>query len=94
MADRYDIANPKIHVVYDGRNEDLTFEQLFPGDRLQSIGITEGTAINASTLNQDNVRTALAQHYDVGIDEFRDHFIEFAHNGNITVRPNTVFGKD
>jgi hypothetical protein len=94
MADRYEIAteNRKIHVVYDGRKEDLTFEQLFPADRLQSMGIAEGAQINANTLNQENVRMALAQHYDVGINEFEDHHIEFQSNGNIVVRPETTFG--
>jgi hypothetical protein len=86
------VANRKIHVVYDGRNDDLTFDQLFPADRLQGMGIAEGTQINANTLNQENVRMALAQHYDVGLGEFQDHHIEFASNGNIVVRPETTFG--
>ena len=94
MADRYQIATAthQVHIVYDGRKEDLTFEQLFPVDRLQSMGIAEGTEVNANTLNQDNVRMALAQHYDVGINEFQDHHIEFQSNGNIIVRPETTFG--
>ena len=94
MADRYEIAteNRKIHVVYDGRKEDLTFAQLFPTDRLQGMGIAEGTEVNANTLNQENVRMALAQHYDVGVNEFEDHHIEFQSNGNIVVRPETTFG--
>jgi len=94
MADRYQIATAghQVHIVYDGRKEDLTFEQLFPADRLQSMGIAEGTEINANTLNQGNVRMALAQHYDVGINEFQDHHIEFQSNGNIIVRPETTFG--
>jgi hypothetical protein len=89
---RYDSANPKVHVVYNGRNEDLTFAVLFPQERLQNIGIPAGMEVNAGTLNQDQVRTALAQHFDVGINEFADHHVEFATNGNITVRPNTEFG--
>jgi hypothetical protein len=92
MATRYDLANRKVHVVYDGRNEDLSFEDLFPRDRYQNIGIAEGTEVNANTLTQDQVRTALAQHYDVGLNEFEDHYVEFSANGNITVRPNTTFG--
>jgi hypothetical protein len=91
--DRYNVANPKIHVVYDGRNVDLAFNELFPPDRLQNIGIPEGTEINANTLTQTHVRTALSQHFDVGLNEFADHHIDFAENGNITVRPNTVFGR-
>jgi hypothetical protein len=90
---RYEVINPKIHVVYDGRNIDLTFAELFPTDRLRNIGIPEGTEITADTLTQAHVRTALAQHFDVGINEFNDHHIDFAKTGNITVRPNTVFGR-
>jgi len=93
------LADRKIHVVYDGRNEDFSFSDLFPQDRLVNIGIAAGTDVNANTLTQENVRTALAQHYDVGLNEFEDHYIEFedhyiefAANGNITVRPNTTFG--
>jgi hypothetical protein len=89
---RFEIANPKVHVVYDGKNLDLTFTELFPPERLRGIGIPEGVEANAGTLNQTQVRTALAQHFDVGIGEFNDHHVEFSENGNITVRPNTVFG--
>jgi hypothetical protein len=85
-------ADRKVHVVYNGRNEDLTFEELFPQDRYPNLGITAGTDVNANTLTQEQVRTALAQHYDVGLNEFEDHYIEFASNGNITVRPNATFG--
>jgi hypothetical protein len=88
-----DSVNPKIHVVYNGQNKDLTFPELFPQGRLQNIGIPEGQKVSANTLNQDQVRTALAQHFDVGLNEFADHFIDFTNkNGNITVRPNTEFG--
>ncbi len=89
---RYNAANPKIHVVYNGQNVDLTFAELFPQERLRGIGIPEGTEAAAGTLNQTQVRTALAQHFDVGINEFNDHHVDFAENGNITVRPNTEFG--
>ena len=95
MADRYQIATAdrRVHIVYNGRKEDLTFDQLFPADRLQSMGIREGMEINANTLTQENIRMALAQHYDVGLDEFQDHYIEFQNSGNIVVRPDTTFGK-
>ena len=94
--DRFDMATSsqsddrKIHVVYNG-NKDLTFSELFPTERLASMGITTET-VSGNTLTQDQVRTALAQHFDVGINEFEDHYIEFSSNGNITVRPNTTFG--
>jgi hypothetical protein len=82
----------KVHVVYNGRNEDLDFDVVFPPERYGNIGIPEGTIPSVTTLNTEQVKTALAQHYDVGLGEFADHFVEMNPNGNITVRPETVFG--
>jgi len=81
-----------IHVVYDGESKDLEFETVFPAERYAAIGIVAGTEVTASTVSQDNVRTALSQHFDVGLSEFNDHFVEINPNGNITVRPNATFG--
>ena len=81
-----------VHVVYDGRTEDLSFADVFPADRLAAIGIPEGTVPTVQNLNSDQVKNALAQHYDVGRGEFQDHFVEINPNGNITVRPSTGFG--
>lgn len=90
---RYDtVQGSKIHVVYDGRTQDLAFEDVFPQDRYASIGIPEGTEVTSQSVTQQQVKTALAQHFDVGITEFDDHFVEINPNGNITVRPNTTFG--
>jgi len=83
----------KVHVVYNGRNDDLTFEEVFPQDRFANIGIPEGTVPSTATLTSDQVKTALAQHYDVGLGEFADHFVEMNPNGNVTVRPNSGFGR-
>jgi len=82
----------KVHVVYNGRTEDLDFDTIFPPDRFTNIGIPEGTVPSVNNLNPEQVKTALAQHYDVGLGEFGNHFVEMNPNGNITVRPNTTFG--
>lgn len=82
----------KIHVIYNGTN-DFTLEEIFPEERFANIGIPEGTVPSTSTLNSDQVKTALAQHFDVGLGEFADHFVEMNPNGNITVRPNSGFGQ-
>ena len=82
----------KIHVVYDGRTQDLEFTELFPRDRYEALGIEGREEVSVETVNQQQVKTALAQHFDVGIDEFEDHYVEMNPNGNITVRPNTTFG--
>ena len=91
--DRFQNLAPKVHVVYNGRNEDLNFEELFPQERFANIGIPAGTTPSAASLTSDQVKTALAQHYDVGLGEFNDHFVEHNPNGNITVRPNSGFGR-
>ena len=81
-----------VHVIYNGRNEDLPFEQLFTPERMASVGIAEGTVISSSNITEDQVKHALSQYYDVGVGEFVDHFVELNPNGNVTVRPNTPFG--
>lgn len=82
-----------IHVMFRGRQDDLKFSDLFSQDRFEALGITIGTVITPSSVNHDQIRMALAQKYDVGMDEFRDHAIEISSNGNITVRANTPFGR-
>jgi hypothetical protein len=82
----------KVHVVYNGRSEDLDFDTVFPPNRFANIGIPEGTVPSVNTLTTEQVKTALAQHFDVGLGEFADHFVEMNPNGNITVRMNTTFG--
>ena len=82
----------QVHVTYNGRTEDLEFDDVFPTERRASIGIAEATDLNPNSLTTTQIKTALAQHYDVGINEFQDHYVEVAKNGNITVRQNAVFG--
>lgn len=81
----------KVHVIYNGTH-DLDFSQVFPPERFANIGISEGVEVSSSTLTEAQVKTALAQHFDVGINEFRDHFVSFDPTGNITVRPDAEFG--
>lgn len=81
-----------VHVLYKGRTEDLEFEQVFPVGRFQAIGIPEGTTVSASNLTEGQIKAALSQHFDVGLGEFEDHYVEINPNGNVTVRPNTTYG--
>lgn len=84
-----------VHVVYDGRNEDIDLESLFPSERLTAIGVAEGTEISVGNLTEQQVKTALAQYYDVGANEFEDHYVELnSRTNNATVRPNTTFGRN
>lgn len=79
-----------IHVVYNGRNEDLEFDHVFRQDRLETLGVQQNPTHNSIT--QDQVKRALANHYDVDIEEFEAHYVEINPNGNITVRPNAKWG--
>ena len=81
-----------VHVMFRGNTDDFNFEDLFPEERYEQLGIEAGATPAPSNVNQDQIRMALAQHYDCGLDEFSDHHIEINSNGNITVRANTTFG--
>lgn len=84
-----------VHVIYSGRNEDITFDQLFTPERRASVGIADGNEpvmLSSSNVTESQVKQALSQYYDVGAGEFQDHFVELNPNGNVTVRPNTPFG--
>lgn len=81
-----------VHVMYQGQQDDFSFEELFPEDRYEAIGIDTDTVVTPKSVNDTQIRAALAQKYDVGLNEFNDHHIEINPNGNITVRANTPFG--
>jgi len=81
-----------VHVKYEGRSDDIEFGDLFPQDRLASMGFAEGAAPTPQTVTQQQIRIALAQHYDRGVNEFDPFYVEVNPNGNITVRPEATFG--
>ena len=82
---------PNIHVMYEGTH-DLGFEEVFTPERKTSIGLAEDAEITSRDLSNNQIKAALAQHFDVGVNEFDDHYVDIAPNGNITVRPSTPFG--
>jgi hypothetical protein len=65
-----------VHVRFEGQSWDIAFGELDVGDR---------------SSDQD-VRRALAQHFDVPIAKFSHYVVERHANGNFTVRPEAVFG--
>jgi hypothetical protein len=81
-----------VHVVYNGRNDDINLDELFTPERRASVGLAADTVLTSANVTEAQVKQALAQYYDVGVGEFRDFFVEINPNGNLTVRPNTVFG--
>ena len=65
-----------VHVRFEGRSRDIAFAELDVGD-----------------LSSDqDVRRALANYLDVPERKFAPYVIERHTNGNITVRPEAVFG--
>ena len=81
-----------IHCTFRGRQYDYNFEDVFVPERFPAIGIPDGMEVTASSVSEDQVKTALAQKFDVGLGEFSDSYVEINPNGNITVRPDAVFG--
>lgn len=65
-----------LHVRIDGTSEDIA---------LSTLRITQGS-------DDETIRTALANHFDSAVDKFRSMVIERHATGNITVRPEAVFG--
>jgi hypothetical protein len=65
-----------VHVRWDGRSFDL------PADRL---GVTEQAT-------DEQVRSAVARHLEVPANRLAESVIDRHPNGNLTVRPEAVFG--
>jgi len=68
--------DPRVHVRFDGRSYDL------PADRL---GLSDRST-------DDQVRQAVARHLEVAVNRLNDSVIDRHANGNLTVRPEAVFG--
>jgi hypothetical protein len=65
-----------VHVRFEGRSQDIPFAVLDIGD-----------------LSSDQeVRSALARYFDVPERKFAAYIVERHTNGNLTVRPEAVFG--
>jgi hypothetical protein len=67
---------PLAHVRYDGRSWDIPLGELDLGPRS----------------SDEDVRVALAHHFDVPARKFAAYVVERHANGNLTVRPEAVFG--
>ena len=65
-----------VHVRFEGQSWDIAFGVLDVGDR---------------SSDQD-VRRALAHYFNVAVVKFARYVVERHANGNITVRPEAVFG--
>ncbi len=68
---------PRLHVRFEGRSWDLLLSDLDLGP--------------LST--DDEVRRALARYLDVPASKFGLYVVEHHTNGNLTVRPEAIFGR-
>ena len=65
-----------LHVRFEGRSLDVPLSDLDVG-RLST---------------DDQIRQALAVYLDVPVQKFRDYVIDRHETGNLTVRPQAIFG--
>ena len=70
------IVEKVLHIRFEGKSFDIPQHEL-------DIG---------SQSSDRQVKSALASYLDVAESRFRDYVIERHENGNLTVRPEAVFG--
>ena len=76
MAERIEHLNPMIHIRFQGQSWRI-----------------EARELDISALSSDaEVKQALAQHFEVSVARFAAYVVERHENGNMTVRPEAVFG--
>jgi hypothetical protein len=76
MTELISSQQPVVHVRFEGQSWDIAFSVLDLGD-----------------LSSDqDVRQALARYFDVPVGKFAPYVVQRHANGNITVRPEAVFG--
>ena len=69
-------SSARVHVRFDGRSYDL------PADRL---GLTDRST-------DEQVRQAVARHLEVPVSRLDDSVVDRHPNGNLSIRPEAVFG--
>lgn len=67
---------PLLHIRFEGRSFDIPLSDL-------DLGVMSGDA---------DVKRALAAYLDVPEAKFRDYVVDRHETGNLTVRPQAVFG--
>ena len=65
-----------LHVRFEGRSYDVPVSHLRLANRAQDA----------------DVRQAVAAHLDIGLHRLRSYTVERHRNGNMTLRPQAVFG--
>jgi len=67
----------RLHLFFDGETIDVGFTQLDIGDLSTDV----------------QVKQALADHLNQPVEKFRNYQVDRQEDGNITVRPEAVFGQ-
>jgi len=70
------LENRVVHVRFEGQSQDIAFGVLDIGD----------------LSNDQDMKRALALYFNTPVSKFTSYVIERHVNGNITVRPEAVFG--
>ena len=65
-----------VHIRFEGRSFDINEHQL---------GVTTG-------MNDTAIKERLAQHLDVGLNQFQSYVVDRRPSGDIIVRPEAVYG--
>jgi hypothetical protein len=65
-----------LHVRFDGRSVDVA---------LADLDVRAGA-------NDDEIKRAVARYLDVAVNRFRDFTVDRHATGNVTLRPEAVFG--
>lgn len=65
-----------IHLRFEGRSYDLTPREL---------GVTPH-------MNDTDIKTRVAQHFDIGLNKIQPYVVDRRPSGDIIVRPEAVYG--
>lgn len=68
--------NPVLHVRFEGRSLDILLGDL-------DVGVLS---------SDQDIKRALAVYLDVAVNKFRHYVVDRHETGNITLRPEAVFG--
>jgi hypothetical protein len=66
----------KVHIRFDGRSWEVS---------AATLGLNEAT-------DETTVKQAVAQYLDVSMEQLAPYVVEVHPSGNVTVRPEAVFG--
>lgn len=76
MTDIIPHQDPRLHIRYAGRSNDVSLSLLDLGDRLTDTVVLE----------------AVSHYFQIPIWKLAAYVVERHKNGNITIRPEAVFG--